>query len=166
MDMKSDKLLQHILDQSELAQDSIHSSTHWQSVEAFGLKIAPFTGADQELVRLFAILHDSRREHDGLDRNHGQRSAVFAESLNGKYFNLDATRLTTLLYAIRFHNQGLVSDDPTIGTCWDADRLDLPRAGIYPKWSKLSTEHGRTLASEIRDQEEPGYNSGYRKRHS
>ena len=27
---------------------------------------------------------------------------------------------------------GRVSDDPTIGTCWDADRLHLPRVAIEP----------------------------------
>ncbi|MGB5446898.1 MAG: hypothetical protein WBM99_15485, partial [Psychromonas sp.] len=33
-----------------------------------------------------------------------------------------------------------LSTDPTIGTCWDADRLDLGRYGIYPKAQFLSTE--------------------------
>jgi hypothetical protein len=33
-----------------------------------------------------------------------------------------------------------VSADGTIGTCWDADRLDLPRVGIWPSAALLSTD--------------------------
>ena len=34
---------------------------------------------------------------------------------------------------------GLVSEDPTVGACWDADRLDLPRVGIQPDPALFST---------------------------
>ena len=32
-----------------------------------------------------------------------------------------------------------MSDDPTIGTCWDADRLHLPRVSIEPNPAFFST---------------------------
>ena len=38
------------------------------------------------------------------------------------------------------HTDGTISDDPTIGCCWDADRLDLPRVGMQPDPALLSTE--------------------------
>jgi len=44
------------------------------------------------------------------------------------------------------HDRGEVSDDPTIGACWDADRLTLARLGILPSVGLLSTEAGRKLA--------------------
>jgi len=36
------------------------------------------------------------------------------------------------------HSDGAVDADPTIQTCWDADRLDLGRVGIKPAAKYLS----------------------------
>ena len=36
-----------------------------------------------------------------------------------------------------------VSDDPTTGACWDADRLNLWRVGITPAARLLSTTEAR-----------------------
>jgi hypothetical protein len=41
---------------------------------------------------------------------------------------------------------GQLSDDPTIGTCWDADRLDLVRVGTQSEPSYMSTEFGSEIA--------------------
>ena len=41
------------------------------------------------------------------------------------------------------HADGTVSSDPTVGACWDADRLDLPRVGITPRPELFSTEAAR-----------------------
>jgi hypothetical protein len=32
---------------------------------------------------------------------------------------------------------------PTIGVCWDADRLDLPRVGTRPTSDRMSTPYGK-----------------------
>ena len=42
---------------------------------------------------------------------------------------------------------GRVSDDPTIGTCWDADRLDLRRVAIVPKTGLMSTNPAKGSAA-------------------
>jgi hypothetical protein len=49
-----------------------------------------------------------------------------------------------------------VSDDPTIGACWDADRLNLWRLGRRPDDRLLSTDTARDPATirwarELRD---------------
>ncbi len=65
--------------------------------------------------------------------------------------------LATLAHAMRHHDRGQVSDDPLVGTCWDADRLDLPRVGITPDPRLMSTASGQhaeviaTLADHRRD---------------
>ena len=53
---------------------------------------------------------------------------------------LDDGRFERLAAALVDHANGLVSADPTIGTCWDADRLHLPRVGIRPRRELVSTE--------------------------
>ena len=132
-----------------LGLHSLHGPDHWQRVERNGLDIAGRTsGADLLLVRLFAVLHDSHRCNEGHDPEHGPRAAAWARELSavGKYFQLDPHRLDVLCDAITYHDKGRVSDDPTVGTCWDADRLDLPRVGIRPAPRLMSTARGKHLA--------------------
>jgi uncharacterized protein len=50
-----------------------------------------------------------------------------------------------LYHACAFHTDGLTDGDPTVQTCWDADRLDLPRAGIHPSPERLCTPAAQQL---------------------
>ena len=132
-----------ITDQFALGKDSIHGPWHWKRVEKNALELAEESGADILVVRLFAVFHDSKRRGESYDRNHGLRGAEFAQELRGQFFDLADERMKLLVRACEGHEKGKTSSDATIGTCWDADRLDLPRVGITP-WSKyMSTEAGR-----------------------
>ena len=123
----------------------IHGELHWRTVGANGLWLAePLDGADTLVIFLFALLHDSMRENDGRDPEHGPRAAVFAGELHAEgLLPVTPTRLELLQHACREHTNGFVSTDPTVGACWDADRLDLPRVWIIPDPSLLSTERAR-----------------------
>ena len=125
---------------------SIHGPGHWRQVEKNGLFIAARNGADQDVVQLFALFHDCCRWDDGGDPDHGPRAADFVVRENGSSFQLNASRLETLEYAIRHHTDGFRSEDPTIGACWDADRLDLGRVGMAPDARYMSTEPGKRVA--------------------
>ena len=118
----------------------------WRRVEGNGLMLARDSGADVTIVRLFAVLHDSRRHDDGSDWGHGQRGAELARLLRGKYFDLGDDDLQILCDACAAHEMGGVSDHPTIGTCWDADRLDLGRVGARPDPAYMSTDAGKRAA--------------------
>ena len=83
-------------------------------------------------------VHDSKRLNEDKDPEHGFRAASFATQLNGRYFQLDSFQLDVLCHAMTHHSDGLVNADPTIQTCWDADRLDLGRVGIKPAAKYLS----------------------------
>jgi uncharacterized protein len=126
---------------------SVHGPPHWRRVERNGLFIARRSGAVEQVVGLFAVFHDSRREHDGWDESHGARGAAFAASLRGVLFQLSDEHFELLDYACKWHAHGRLSDDPTIGACWDADRLDLGRVGIKPEASYMSTELARKMAT-------------------
>jgi uncharacterized protein len=127
----------------ECGPDSIHGPAHWRRVEVFGIEIAAGSGADLTVVRLFAALHDSCRAHDGADPDHGPRAAEMLDRIVPSVFALDRGRLEMLQYAIRHHTSGMTSTDPTIGTCWDADRLDIGRVGITPEARFMSTAAAR-----------------------
>ena len=137
-----DHILSHRIFESEL-----HGLTHWQQVESNGLLLATETGADTVVVRLFALFHDSKRADDGYDEEHGPRGAEFAKACF-KEHRLDITQeqFDKLYHACKFHTTEHRSDDATIDTCYDADRLDLGRVGIKLDPSKMATTFGARIA--------------------
>lgn len=95
--------------------------------------------ADAKVGRLFSILHDCCRQHDSEDNKHGGAAASLVLRLARKgQLDLDAGQKKKLAEACRHHSDGQVSDDPTIGLCWDADRLEMTRVGILPEKKFLS----------------------------
>jgi len=126
---------------------SVHGPAHWRRVERNGLLLATRTGADVSVVRLFALFHDSRRENDGWDAGHGARGAEYAATLRGALYDLPDDHFELLRYACVWHTDAEHHDDPTIATCWDADRLDLGRVGVIPAPEFMSTDFGRRIAS-------------------
>ena len=125
---------------------SIHGPDHWKNVDRIGMILCAETGADPVVVRWFAALHDSYREDDSDDMGHGPRAAEGLKNLPESINSLSESQLQLLEYAIKHHTDGVTSDDPTIGTCWDADRLDLARCNVTPSPAYMSTDKGRELA--------------------
>lgn len=117
----------------------VHGVAHWTRVRENGHRLARSTGADKELVELFAFLHDCCRENDRTDPGHGERAADFAASLRGSLILLSDERFELLYEAVRDHEKGFTRADVTVMTCWDADRLDLGRVGIRPNPKYLCT---------------------------
>lgn len=126
---------------------TVHGPDHWRRVERNACVLASQTGAVVPVVRLFALFHDSCRENEGHDPEHGSRGAEFAVSMRGKWFDLSDAHFDLLLYACEWHTDGYHHVDPTIGTCWDADRLDLGRVGMIPDPTYMSTAFGAEIAT-------------------
>jgi uncharacterized protein len=131
---------------SHLSPYSVHGPDHWRRVERNALILASQSGAHVSVVRLFALFHDSRRENDDHDPDHGKRGAALAHSWRGKYFDLPDEQYELLHYACTWHTDRHFDDDPTIATCWDADRLDLGRVGITPHPKYLNTNFAKEIA--------------------
>ena len=70
--------------------------------------------------------------NNNYDPDHGRRAAAYAQEMRGRLFELEEASFELLYKAIAEHADGHVSEDITIGTCFDADRLDLRRVGIEP----------------------------------
>jgi uncharacterized protein len=138
-------IMRVILDGYVLPIRGDHGVVHWARVLENGLRVAEVTGADTDVVTLFALFHDSRRINDFRDDGHGLRGAEFAHSLRGSLVHLDDTRFELLFEACRLHTDGHTDGDPTLQACWDADRLDLGRVGIVPKPHRLCTDAAREL---------------------
>jgi uncharacterized protein len=131
----------------QTATSHIHGIAHWRRVERNGILLCTRTGADVAVVRLFALFHDSCRWDDGHDAGHGARGAEYAASLRGTAFSLSDEQFTLLHEACTWHTRGTHHADPTIGTCWDADRLDLGRIGVIPNPEYMSTAFGKEIVA-------------------
>jgi len=139
MNNQSD-LLKMILEQFKVSKTGVHGPSHWARVKHHGMVIGAKVGADLEVVNLFAFLHDSQRENEYSDPEHGLRAAKYAKLLNHVFFELRDDQMSLLTKALEGHSMGDVHTNPTIQTCWDADRLDLGRVGIKPAPEFLSKE--------------------------
>lgn len=106
-----------ILSEYSLPIHSDHGVSHWARVFQNGLQIAEATGADIEVVTLFALFHDSRRVNEYRDDGHGLRGAEFARSLRGSLVHMADSRFKLLFDACRLHTDGLTSGDATLLAC-------------------------------------------------
>lgn len=131
----------------------LHGPHHWRAVARVGSVIAARSpGIDRRSLFLFAALHDTQRLNDGTDPEHGTRAALVLKS--ELEHGLDPGRLERLVYALRHHSGGTASpqhEDPTIGACWDSDRLTLDRVGIEPEPRYISTPAVRSDLERFRD---------------
>ena len=140
-DVLTPALLRAIVHQYSLPWRGTHGLAHWGRVLENGLRIGSEEGADLTVVRLFAVFHDSRRTNEGWDHGHGLRGAELAARLRGDVYELEDGRFDLLYHACAHHTDGRSDGDPTIASCWDADRLDLGRVRITPDPKFLGTAY-------------------------
>ena len=122
----------------------IHGAGHWARVAFHGRRLAGDLGVPSRVPRLFALLHDSQRRHEGQDRDHGPRAALFVRQLQAEgILDLVQADLELLVMACEGHSEGTREAPLIVQVCWDADRLDLGRVGIRPEPRRLCTAPAR-----------------------
>lgn len=117
-----------------------HGPRHWRDVARLGRVIAlADPRVDPEIVLLFAAFHDTRRQNEHRDPEHGPLAADRVALLSDQAsLPITPEQAAVLFSALRLHDQRLTSNDPTVGACWDADRLTLGRVGTVPDPELLS----------------------------
>ena len=145
-------LLEQIKRDTAIWQSPIHGLEHWGRVKEFGLLIADRTAADHAVVEYFACLHDCQRWNEDEDPEHGPRAASYAKKKRD-LIDLDDNQFSLLLRACSGHTHahptGDAGLDPTLGACWDGDRLDIGRVGIRVDPAYLFTEAAKALVVNI-----------------
>jgi len=142
------KLWRIVLSNKNRFHSRIHGSEHWARVERNGLYLCQSNGADEEIVRLFALFHDSMRFNDSRDPEHGLRGAEYAKSLLNKEYQLTTEQFELLYEACKHHPKQRTTENKTIGTCWDADRLDLRRVNIRPLANFMHSNEAKRIIKE------------------
>jgi uncharacterized protein len=121
-----------------------HGADHWERVALHGKSVARSLGLDPLLPYVFGWVHDSQRESEGLDPEHGARAAEFIGSNEDGLFSfLSDEQLNILALACDLHSTGETEGDELAQACWDADRLDLWRVGVKPEPQYLCTEYAK-----------------------
>lgn len=141
--MLTRSLVKVVMGEFTLNHRGVHGTGHWERVRKNGLFLASHEQANPRVIELFAYIHDIKREHDYRDPDHGERAADWARWANGRHFDLDPAELDLLVRACSLHSDGKVEEDVTVQCCWDADRLDLGRAGKTPHPKYLGTATAR-----------------------
>ena len=145
-----DALLKYVHAHATSLSSRMHGETHWQRVTRTGLALTKqVSDCDLTVIFLFGLLHDTQRLKEGSDPQHGDRAAQFVQRMNNTILLLSDEQLKLLTYACREHDMGKISNDPTIGICWDADRLNLWRVGRVPRQRFLSTESAKTWSMRL-----------------
>ena len=138
-------LLPFLRDRFAINWNGAHGGSHWARVRKNGLLLSKTTGANITVIKLFALFHDSCRIDEYRDDDHGKRGAELAIKLRGELFQVTDLEMKLLVEACAGHTDGYVDGDITVQTCWDADRLDLGRVGIYPDADCLCTDAAKDL---------------------
>ena len=141
--MNLQPIIRVILEDYALPLEGDHGVAHWARVLENGEKLCTQTGAHNNIVALFAVLHDSRRINEIADPDHGMRAAEFATTIRRTLIGLDDHDFRLLCRACAGHTHERTHPDITIQTCWDADRLDLGRVGVTPHPRRLCTESAK-----------------------
>lgn len=124
-----------------------HGVNHWDRVAKFG-EMLFVEGADMEVVKAFAYLHDSQRWDNAEDLEHGPRAAKFINTIRDSLLSaLSDEQIAKLKRACELHTVEDRTGDITIDICFDADRMDLLRVGIKPLPERMASKQGAKLVS-------------------
>lgn len=127
---------------------SIHGLQHIENVERNGNILAKSTNADLVVIHYFAMYHDKCRENENFDPDHGLRASILIEKERNTILkDLTDIQIELLKYACKNHTHLHKTNDITINTCFDADRLDLTRIGCTLNPTKMATDIGAFYAS-------------------
>ncbi|MCR5239635.1 MAG: hypothetical protein K6E15_05650 [Prevotella sp.] len=145
-----EKVKEFAIRHMKMGKQSIHGIDHWDRVARNG-EALNVPGADMEVVSCFAYLHDVERQFDAYDVEHGPMAAELIGQIRESVLGfLDDKQIGLLKDACTFHTTVLRTGNPTIDTCFDADRLDLPRVGITPDPDRMATKEGAEKARQMR----------------
>lgn len=126
------EFIDHVTSIYQMDHFGFHGIEHWLRVLYNGRLIADAIQANTKVVELFSLLHDTQRQNEDYDPEHGPRAAEYAETIRNVWFDVTDAEMWQLTEALTHHSSGKTFSHPTVQACWDADRLDLARVGVRP----------------------------------
>lgn len=133
-------VIQDIFEEFQLdLLEGAHGFYHWSRVIENGLLLSEDNNANLNVIIAFGLFHDCKRENDHEDPEHGFRGGQILMQYKDR-INLTEEEINKAIIACEGHTDVLFHNDIDISTCWDSDRLDLMRVGIYPDPDLLNND--------------------------
>lgn len=142
------KLIEQLKRDNEFYYSEIHGREHYANVMASGIELAEFYNINMNILKYFAYLHDSCRENEDRDPDHGLRAAKYIDKV-AHLIHLDSSDLWTLKLACANHTSAKPWDGKSYGLiqeiCFDADRSDIGRVCYAVDPAYLFTSRAKEL---------------------
>lgn len=134
--------------------DGDHGKYHWNRVYLNTLMLSKYYSIiDTHFFALFALFHDSSRENEYWDEEHGKRGGDLLKTLLHNDMPLYQDELDKLCFACANHTSPNLkhqfAQDLMVHICWDADRLDLGRVFIKPDPKYFFTDYAKKIAENL-----------------
>lgn len=125
-----------------------HGIFHWYFVYKNTQLLSQHYQIDSKVFKLFSLLHDSKRENEFEDKEHGKKASKYIlELVQRKLIDIQDSDLARLLFACENHtylsSNNELANDIIVQICLDSDKLDLPRVGITPKEKYMLTSYAK-----------------------
>ena len=128
--MTTKEILLAIKEQFKVDWWGLHGIIHFHNAYLNGQLLVQQGGVNQRVLEYFSIFHDSCRENDSIDGDHGKRGAALAYTFRDQILLNDEDFLL-LQTACALHTSSVSHHDITVDCCFSSDRLDLGRVGKH-----------------------------------
>ena len=119
-------------------KESFEGIDHIARVIENGVILSEINASNLNVIIVYAFFHNIMKNNNEQDIGHGERSAKFLRHYEDK-INLSEEEFDMVYEACRDHSDVLFNDNKHIADCWDSDRLDIMRRGLYPNKEKLNS---------------------------
>ena len=87
--------IEHCCRVYQMDHNGFHGFAHWMRVLHNGRLLTETENANLKIVELFCLLHDTQRQNEDRDPEHGPRAADYARAIRGTLFDLEDDEMET-----------------------------------------------------------------------
>ena len=124
--------------------EGLHALSHWSRVIENGLILSEYNKANVNILIAFAFFHNSKRNNEEHDPEEGLKGSQLLRYYE-EDLNLSPEEIELACEACEDFQDVVFNENITIATCWDSERLDFMRSGIYPDTDKLNSEYAKNV---------------------
>jgi uncharacterized protein len=133
------KIIKEILTEFPLnIRESFDGINHIARVIENGIILSEINRSKLNVIIVYAFFHNIKKKSNEQDKNHAERSANFLRNYE-KELNITEEEFDMVYEACKNHSDELFNENKNIADCWDADRLDIMRKGLYPNKEKMNS---------------------------
>lgn len=140
-------ILKEILNEYQLdLLNGMNGLNHWSRIIENAFLLSEYNKANKKVLVAFAFFHKIKRNNEEQDTNEGYKGAQLLRYYENE-LGLNEEEFDQAYFACVNFNEFKTHDNLTIATCWDAERLDLMRTGLYPREDDLQSTYAKNAGT-------------------